>query len=235
MALVCRLFTIAAVLASATGSWTSCVAAEAAPERLWAVLIGCGKYHRLGQLQYIAEDVKHLNKTLRTWGGVAPERMLALSDAATNQMHLPLKANITTELERTLKRVRPEDGILVYFSGHGIRDENGKLYLAPVDTVPEDPAGTAIPVEWLRGQIAGCPARLKLLVLDACHAGSEKGTDDKRNPSAEDLGQEFKSLQGVVTLASCKADETSKVWADKRQSLFSYWLNQGFADMPIPT
>jgi hypothetical protein len=83
-----------------------------------------------------------------------------------------------------------------------------------------------VPVQWLREQIAGCAAGFKLLVLDACHAGSEKG-DDETGIAAKDLGEPFKDLAGVVTIASSTGDEKSQIWEDKQQSLFSYWLNVG--------
>ena len=73
-------------------------------------------------------------------------------------------------------------------------------------------------------------AGFKLLVIDACHAGSEKGEDDKtskRQAAAKDLGEAFRDLEGVVTLASSTADQKSLIWEDKQQSLFSFWLNQG--------
>ncbi len=117
--------------------------------------------------------------------------------------------------------------MLVYFSGHGFRDNDGKLYLAPIDCDPADAAPTGVAVEWFRGQLASCKAKTKLLVLDACHAGTEKGEDDRRSVSAKDLGTPFRDLEGVVTLASSTTDEKSQIWEEKQQSLFTYWLNQG--------
>jgi hypothetical protein len=100
------------------------------------------------------------------------------------------------------------------------------MFLAPIDCDPEHPAASGVPVQWLREQIAGCKANFKLLVLDACHAGSEKG-DDEPSVAAKDLGEPFKDLAGVVTIASSTGEEKSQIWEDKEQSLFSYWLNVG--------
>jgi hypothetical protein len=81
-------------------------------------------------------------------------------------------------------------------------------------------------VQWLKEQIAACKADFKLLVIDSCHAGSQKGADEAAVPAGE-LGETFKGLDGVVTLASCMEKEKSQIWKAKRQSLFSFWLNQG--------
>jgi hypothetical protein len=47
------------------------------------------------------------------------------------------------------------------------------------------------------------------------------------------LAKPFEDVEGVVTLASCTADQRSQIWDDKQQSLFSFWLVQalkGHAD-----
>lgn len=192
----------------------------------WALLIGVEKYEKAHPLQFTVNDVEQLAKTLEIRGGMAKSRILKITDNAPASQHRPSKANLQTELPKWLKQVGPNEQILVYFSGHGFRDKEGKLYLAPIDIDPANPADTGVPVEWFREQIAACPAAFKLLVIDACHAGSEKGVQEDGVTSKE-LGDVFKGLQQVMTLASSAADEKSQIWDDRRQSLFSYWLNQG--------
>ena len=97
----------------------------------------------------------------------------------------------------------------------------------PLDCDPGDPAATGIAVEWLRDELARCRAGFKLLVLDSCHAGSEKGSEPPGGVTSNDLGEPFRKLTGAVTLASSTADQKSQLWHEKRQSLFSYWFNQG--------
>jgi uncharacterized caspase-like protein len=182
----------------------------------WAVLIGVEKYHRANPLRYTLNDVRELAKTLRTCGGVASERVLELVDDAPNPRFQPLRASLMAELPAFLAQPGAGDRLIVYFSGHGFRDKQGRLFLAPLDCDPADPAATGIAVEWLREQIAACRAGFKLLVLDACHAGSEKGEDDRPGVAAKDLGEPFRDLAGVATLASSTADQKSQLWEDKQ-------------------
>ena len=130
-------------------------------------------------------------------------------------------------LSEFLKKPGPQDSVIVFFSGHGFRDKDGKLYLAPLDIDPTNAAATGVPIEWFRGLLDACPASFKLLVLDACHAGSEKGEDGPPSASAKDISDSFKGATGVVTIASSTAEEKSRIWEFKQQSLFSYWLNEG--------
>ena len=195
--------------------------------RCWALLIGVEKYHRAPSLIFTVNDVRQLAQTLRTRTGCSEDSILEMTEESTNPRFQPLKTSIEAELPVWLRQPGPEDTVLVYFTGHGFRDANGKMFLAPIDVNPDELIKTGIAVEWFREQIAGCKARFKLLILDSCHAGSEKGEADSRAVVSKDLGEPFKELEGVVTLASSTAKEKSQIWEAKRQSLFSYWLNQG--------
>lgn len=201
--------------------------AKPLPSRQWALLIGVQNYDKANPLRHTVNDVVQLAKTLQTRGGLTKDHILEITDDSKDPRFQPLKASLLAELPKWLNKVGSNDQILVYFSGHGFRDKDGKLYLAPKDVDPADPATTGIPVEWFREQIAACPASFKLLILDACFAGSEKGEQEARSVTSKDLGDTFKDLERVVTLASSAADEKSMIWEDKKQSLFSYWLNQG--------
>lgn len=199
---------------------------EPSAGQVWAVLVGVEKYRLAPPLRHTINDVRRLAETLRGRGGCAAQRVLEIVDSNPHEDSQPLRASILARLPEWLAKPAPGDRVLVFFSVHGFRDQDGKLYLAPLDCNPANPAPTGISVEWLRQQIAACKASFKLLVLDACHAGSEKGEAAPR-VSAKDLAMPFQDLSSVVTLASSTGDEKSLIWEDKEQSLFTYWLNQG--------
>ena len=203
------------------------IAGQPDAPRKWALLIGIEKYHRANPLRYTINDVRCLADTLRRRGDYDAESVLEIVDTNVNPRFQPLRASLMAELPKFLARPGPGDHVLVYFSGHGFKDREGKLYLAPIDCDPADPPATGISVAWFREQIAACQAEVKLLVLDACHAGGEKGIDDAPGVSAKELGDPFRDLTGVVTLASSTSEEKSQIWEEKEQSLFSYWLDQG--------
>ena len=197
------------------------------PGRSWALLIGVEKYQKANPLRHTMNDVRRLAETLRDRGGLEPDSVLEITDDEPDAKAQPTRAALMETLPNWLAQVGPTDRLIVFFSGHGFRDPAGKLYLAPIDCDPANAAATGIPVEWFRQQIAGCKAGFKLLLLDACHAGSEKGDDEGTGVAAKDLGESFRDLSGVATLASSTADEKSQIWEEKQQSLFSYWLVQG--------
>lgn len=197
--------------------------------RQWAILIGVENYRLAPPLAYTINDVDQLAATLRERGGVAATNIVKFVDNAPSEQRQPSLNSLMQELPKWFQKPGAKDRLLVYFSGHGFRSSEGKLYLAPLDCDPKKPEATGLSVAWLREQIAGCRAGLKLLVLDSCHAGNEKGEEDATLKSivSKDLGEPFRDLDGVITLASSTGDEKSQIWAEKRQSLFTYWLNQG--------
>jgi hypothetical protein len=217
--------TLLACASAASGQPIDQSAGTQVPQQ-WAVLIGCERYVRANPLRYTVNDVRQIAATLNQYGGVQRDHILEMTDTAPNEKRRPLKNNLMAELPEWLSRSGPDDTMIVYFSGHGFRGADGKLYLAPLDINPDDPAATGVSVEWLRQQIANCPANFKLLVIDACHAGSEKGEESKGVASSDLIGG-FAAVEKVATIASSREDQVSQIWDDKEQSLFSYWLKQG--------
>ena len=85
---------------------------------------------------------------------------------------------------------------------------------------------SALRTDDLREFLRQCKASQKLLVLDCCHAGGEKG-ESVAGSSSQELGASFRSAEGLVTLASCRKQETSREWEAKGHGLFTYFLAEG--------
>jgi hypothetical protein len=213
------------------GLTLACVSASDAADapggqsgRRQAIVIGVEKYQKAPRLRYASNDVRQLAMTLRERGDY---QVLEIINSAREDNSLSESRAVEAKVKECLVRLGPQDDVLVYFSCHGFRDSDGKLYLAQIDCDPANPAPGGIPVAWLREQLAACKAKFKLLLIDACHGGAEKGDEAGSGVAARDLGTPFGDLASVVTLASSQGDEKSLVWYEKRQSLFTYWVNQG--------
>lgn len=204
-----------------------CLRAANAEGNRWAILIGAERYFKAPNLVYVLNDVRQISATLQQRGDYAPQRVLEMTDTATAERFQPLQKSILAELPRWLQKVPATDQVLVYFTGHGYCDPDGRLYLAPLDIDPAKPADAGVPVAWLREQLTTCRAKVKVLIIDACHAGADKGGDAPQPVTSKEIVREFAELTGVATLASCSERELSRVWVDVEQSLFSYWLNLG--------
>lgn len=185
----------------------------------YGILIGIERYRQKElELVFCLNDVEELAKVLKEAG----YQICRLTEQEPSESQ-PTRANLQEALPRLLGRAGPQDTVLVYFTGHGFVGSDGKLYLAPLDCDPADLEHSGLEAEWLREQLARCEARVKLLVLDVCHAGQDKGL----TRVAKDVVRPFERTPGLYVIASCRGDQKSLLWETKRQSLFSYWLVQG--------
>jgi hypothetical protein len=69
------------------------------------------------------------------------------------------------------KRSR-EDLLLLYFSGHGVLDDQGLLYLAVRDTDSKLLRGTAVSANFITDEMNNSHSQRQVLILDCCHSGA---------------------------------------------------------------
>src|SRR5512144_870341 len=67
---------------------------------------------------------------------------------------------------------RRDDLTLLYFTGHGLKDDQGRLYLAMTNTKRERLSWTALPAEQINEAMEDCRSGQKVLVLDCCYSGA---------------------------------------------------------------
>ena len=128
------------------------------------------------------------------------------------------------------KQMTQRDVGVVFFSGHGMRDAEGSLYLLPVDADPDDLLATAVADDQLKKALAGMPGRV-LALLDACHAGAAGG-DRRKSPRGltDDLVRDLVTDDyGVIVMASSTGREFSLESNARRQSTFTLALVEGLS------
>ncbi|MGW4354647.1 caspase family protein [Nocardia sp. NPDC004582] len=67
---------------------------------------------------------------------------------------------------------RCDDLTLLYFSGHGLKDDAGKLYLAMTDTRTLNPLFTSVAADQIDHAMTGCHSSHQVLILDCCYSGA---------------------------------------------------------------
>ena len=137
--------------------------------RRHALLVGIRAYDdkSLAALPYSVNDVREMERLLDA-KGYAVTSMDDDKGAAAPHL-LPTLENIRTEL--SLLRLAPNDLLLVHFSCHGIRLQDGRPYLLTRDSDSSQVDNTVLPVAELIDRMAATGARRQVLLLDACYAG----------------------------------------------------------------
>lgn len=127
-------------------------------------------------------------------------------------------------------RKKPEDLLLLYFSGHGILDDKGDLYLAAKDTQPDLLRATAISADYIADDMDRCRSKRQILILDCCHSGAfRRGIkgDEKVLTAATFEGN---GSGRIVLTASDRREfamEGNQVLEQAKTSLFTHFLLEG--------
>ncbi len=81
---------------------------------------------------------------------------------------------IRRKVQDFLVRRRTDDQLLVYFSCHGIKDDDGDLYFAGTDTEhdPDVLESSAVSAAFVSRQLNRCVARSIVVLLDCCYSGA---------------------------------------------------------------
>jgi uncharacterized caspase-like protein len=190
----------------------------------WAVLIGVQEHvNPMFNLKYSRNDVASLRETLQQRAGLPAGQILQLTDDVKDGQ--PTLMHLREKVLPFLAQVGKDDRMLVFFSGHGYLHKD-QTYLVPSDFNLDDPSGTGLPVAALRKALIACPAKVKFLILDCCHAGSAKDLAPG-SLAAEAVAkavEEDQPVSGCVVLASCRKEERSYEWAQREHGVFTYWL-----------
>jgi hypothetical protein len=79
---------------------------------------------------------------------------------------------IQAQLEELFSESRPDDVLLVHFSGHGLKSESGELFFAASNTRPNRLGSTAVSADFVRRCMRESRSRSIVVLLDCCYGGA---------------------------------------------------------------
>lgn len=136
-----------------------------------ALLIGVGTYEYAPHVNVpiTANDALQVDKVLRNQDlcGYPDGQVTLLHDAKAERKH------VLAALD-ALKASRPDDTVLIFFSGHGDYGTDGRYYLTTHDTKVDNgkvKAGTGVSEAELIDKLRAIPAQRLLFLFNACHSG----------------------------------------------------------------
>ncbi|MCG6136262.1 MAG: GUN4 domain-containing protein [Nostoc sp. LLA-1] len=183
-----------------------------------ALLIGVSEYGEgIPPLSSALNDVEAMQRILQnpSLGGFEQvERLLN-----------PNATEMRKAIYKLFREAAKDDLVLFFFSGHGITNDDGYLYLTTRNTAKDDFEATAVDANFIQGQSNNCYARRQVLILDACYSGAyaqgwrtkSVGVDIKKQLGAE----------GRVVLTSSSATQTSFEQEGSNLSLYTQYLVEG--------
>ncbi len=191
---------------------------ETRVSRKVALLIGVSHYGEgLLPLSAAPNDVAALQRVLANPQMAGFDQVDCLID--------PELVAMQRAIQQLFSQCQRDDLLLLYFSGHGITDDNHHLYLANCLTSKDDYEATAVPARFIQQQSMNCYTRRQVMILDCCYSGAFKeGWQAKA--AGLDLRGEL-GAEGRVVLTSSTATQTSFQQEETGLSLYTQYLIEG--------
>ncbi|MFJ5259984.1 caspase family protein [Streptomyces sp. NPDC088387] len=128
---------------------------------------------------------------------------------------------------------RRDDLTLLYFTGHGLKDDDGQLYLAMSNTRRDSLLFTGLPAEHVDRAMSACMSRQKVLILDCCYSGAFPAGRITKADTAVHTLERFQGHGRTVLTASDATQysfEGNQAHGEAAQSVFTRFLVEGLRD-----
>lgn len=190
-----------------------------------ALLIGVSEYQPgLNSLPSATKDVAAMQQVL-----VNPD-IGGFDQSNVTLLENPDRQTMAEAIEQLFLGRRKDDLVLFFFSGHGIKDDTGRLYLGTLNT-RKTPQGdlirsSALSATFIHESMERCRSRRQVIILDSCFSGAfaeglaakDDGTIDIR----EQLGGE-----GRAVLTSSSSTQYSFEQKESDLSIYTRFLIEG--------
>ena len=184
-----------------------------------ALIIGIGSYqHQPGlNVPITAADAQAVATVLRDpqYCGYPETQVTQLSNAGAT------RAGILAALTDLATRTKPDDTVLLFYSGHGEYSADGVYQLTTHDTrlaQRKVVAGTGISQPELLDKLRAIPAKRLILLINACHAGELSPVlGDSDHPfTGQPLPQQASDAvlatgSGRIIMTACRENQVSYV------------------------
>ena len=190
----------------------------------FALIIGNSEYTDPGLAQLTApgKDAKDFARALS-------DIEICAFDEVSTVLNEP-SSSVIEIIDEFFDQKKPDDLLVLYFSGHGVRDEFGSLYLAFKNTVRSRLRSTAIKSDYIREVMDQSRSKRQVLILDCCNSGAfPQGV---KAEVGGPMGM-VSALQGFGRFVLTASDATQFAWEGNQiigetdNSLFTHFLVKG--------
>jgi hypothetical protein len=188
-----------------------------------ALLIGVSDYEPgLNLLPAAVKDIEALQRVLKDpeMGGFDEVKALPNPDRQTME----------SEIETLFSGRSKDDLVLLFFSGHGIKDDNSKLYFGTRITRKnlkgELIRSTAVSANFVQEIMNNSRARRQTLILDCCFSGAFDPALQAKDDGSVDLQTQLGS-EGRVVLTSSSSTQYSFEQQGSDLSIYTRYIVEG--------
>jgi len=187
-----------------------------------ALLIGISEYESgLASLPGSLKDIRAMERVLQHSAMGSFDQVKLLEN--------PGRMEMEGAIESLFSGHQPDDLILLYFSGHGIKEEDGSLYLATRQTIfvsGELITTTAVETRIVQRFMSKSRSKQQVLILDCCFSGAfaEGMTARRLTPVPVDISGQL-SAEGRAVLTS--STDTQSSFEDENGGIYTRYIVEG--------
>ena len=194
---------------------------------LWILAVGVSHYTNPDlNLQFADADAESMADTIQAAAGNGPYRevraLVLTNEQATRE-------NILGGLSRFLGQAGPDDVVVLFVAGHGIRDlVTDSYYFLPAPATADNLVTEGLRMSDFDELLRVIRRNVKAVVvmLDTCHAGA-LGIPSSRSVSGDDMARQMTAGEGFFLLAATKPGEESKEQSSLAHGAFTYAVLEG--------
>ncbi len=195
-------------------------------ENTFVVIIANEEYRRESKVDYALNDGSTFKKYCESTLGIPGSNIRYVQNATLNDIRIELNW-----MSNVGKAYNGDAKFIFYYAGHGIPDEaTQSAYLLPVDGYGAD-ATTAYKLDDLYAQLAGCPSKATIVLLDACFSGAKR--DGEMLAAARGVAIKAKKsipTGNLIVFSAAQGDETAYPNVGSEHGMFTYFLLQKLKD-----
>ncbi|MFM7405094.1 MAG: caspase, EACC1-associated type [Cuspidothrix sp.] len=190
-----------------------------------ALLIGVSEYQPgLNKLAGAVKDIEAMQRVLQhpEMGGFAESEIIIMPN--------PQRQDMENAIEKLFDNRKKDDLLLLYFSGHGITDDSGKLYLTNSQTCKYDNGNlvktTATPASLIHEFMENSRSQRQVIILDACFSGAFAEGMKAKDDSNVDINGQLGG-KGRAVLTSSSSSQYSFEQTGEELSVYTRYIVNG--------
>jgi hypothetical protein len=190
----------------------------------YALIIGNTEYTdpRLAQLTAPGKDAEDFARVLK-------DQNICAFDEVKILLNQP-SSSVIEAVDEFFDQKKHDDLLVLYFSGHGIKDELGALFLAFKNTIRSRLRSTAIKSDYIREAMDQSRSRRQVVFLDCCNSGAFPQGTKAEVGGLMGMTMAFQGYGRYVLTASDATQyawEGDKIIGETDNSLFTHFLVKG--------
>ncbi|MEE8574321.1 MAG: tetratricopeptide repeat protein [Thermodesulfobacteriota bacterium] len=142
----------------------------------------------------------------------------------------PTSSELNEYLSEKLQSAGYDDTVFFYYSGHGLKNKEGGLFLATRDTKPDllRHNGGSVSTFLLQEELEECRSPRVCIILDSCFSGAygAKGGGES-DENIEEYITKLSSGTGKVVMASARSTQEAIEYDDIKHGIFTHYLLKG--------